>query len=151
MFNLKNRLLKNEAQDAGSAETNDFERIQIATCVILLEVAKSDDSFSSLEKTTLASILKKKFDLSPGAVEELLKIADKKREESIDLWQFTNLINQNYTEEEKKKIVEAAWRIIYADEKLDKYEDHFVHKLARLLQLKHSDLIEAKLKVKYET
>jgi uncharacterized tellurite resistance protein B-like protein len=150
VFNLKKRLLKTNEIDHGSSEKDDFERIQLATCIILLEVAKSDDDFSSIEKTTLTSILKKRFDLSTDAVEELLKIADKKREESIDIWQFTNLINQNYTQEEKKKIVEAAWKIIYADEKLDKYEDHFVHKLAKLLQLKHADLIEAKLKVKYE-
>lgn len=150
MFNLKKRLLKTNEIDHGSPEKDDFERIQVATCIILLEVAKSDDEFSSIEKATLTAILKKKFDLSAEAVEELLEIADKKREESTDIWQFTNLINQNYTEEEKKKIVEAAWKIIYSDEKLDKYEDHFVHKLTKLLQLKHTDLIEAKLKVKYE-
>ncbi len=151
MFNLKKRLLKTSQIDHTTPEKDDFERIQIATCIILLEVAKSDDEFSSIEKTMLAAILKKKFDLSAEAVEELFKIADKKREESIDLWQFTNLINQNYTKEEKKKIIESAWKIIYADERLDKYEDHLVHKLAKLLQLKHKDLIEAKLKVKYET
>jgi uncharacterized tellurite resistance protein B-like protein len=151
MFNLKKSLLKTNQTVSESPDKDDFERIQVATCVILLEVAKSDDEFSSIEKTTLTAILKKRFDLSAEAAEELLKIADKTREESIDVWQFTNLINQNYSTEEKKKIVEAAWKIIYSDEKLDKYEDHFVHKLAKLLQLKHSDLIEAKLKVKYET
>lgn len=151
MFNLRKRLLKTNETIPQRAEKDESERIQIATCVILLEVAKSDDEFSSIEKTTLTAILKKKFDLSSEAIEELLNIAHKKREESIDIWQFTNLINQNYTKKEKKKIVEAAWKIIYSDEKLDKYEDHFVHKLTKLLQLKHKDLIEAKLKVKYET
>ena len=113
-------------------------------------MAKSDDEFSSIEKTTLEVILKKKFDLSSEAVEELIEIAHRKREESVDLWEFTHLVNQNYTKGEKRKIVEGAWRVIYADEKLDAYEDHFVHRLAKLPQLDHSDLIEAKLKVKYE-
>lgn len=149
MFNLKKRLLKIPVEDSTTQEQEEFERIQIATCIILLEVAKSDDEFSSIENTTVTAILKKKFDLSVETVEKLLEIADKKREESIDLWQFTHIINKNYTKEEKKKIVEAVWQIIYADEKLDKYEDHFVHKLAKLLQLKHDDLIEAKLKIKY--
>lgn len=149
MFNLKKRLLKTPESESESFEQDQFERIQIATCIILLEVAKSDADFSSIEKTTLAAILKKKFQLSAEAAEELIEIADRKREESIDLWQYTNLINENYTKEDKKKIVEAVWQIIYADEKLDKYEDHFVHKLAKLLQLRHNDLIEAKLKIKY--
>ncbi len=80
----------------------------------------------------------------------MMEIAKRKREESVDLWEFTNLINQNYSKEEKRKIVEAAWRVIFADRRLHGYEDHFVHKLAKLLQLEHSDLIEAKLKAKYE-
>lgn len=151
MFDLKKILLKTSEIDSVTQLQNEFERIQIATCVILLEVAKSDDEFSSIEKTTVTALLRKQFKLSPDAVEELIEIANQKRDESIDLWQFTNLINRNYTKEEKMKIIEAVWKVIYADRKLDKYEDHFVHKLAKLLQLKHHELIDAKLKVKYNT
>jgi uncharacterized tellurite resistance protein B-like protein len=150
LFKLKNMLTKKPEAVLESQEKDETERLQVATCIILLEVAKSDDEFSSIEKATLKAILKKKFEISAEVVEELMEIASKKREESIDLWQFTNLINQNYTKEEKIKIVESAWRVIYADEKLNGYEDHFVHKLAKLLQLDHSELIETKLKIKYE-
>ena len=149
MFNMKKRLLKIPETDSATQEQDEIERIQIATCIILLEVAKSDDEFSSIEKTTLTAILKKKFKLSAEAAEELMEIADRKREESTDLWEFTNIVNKNYTKEEKIKVVEAVWQIIYADEKLDKYEDHFVHKLSKLIQLDHDDLIEVKLKIKY--
>jgi uncharacterized tellurite resistance protein B-like protein len=150
MFNLKKRLLKKVTADFASQERDESERVQMATCIILLEVAKSDDEFSSIEKATIAAIFKKDFKISKEATEEMMEIAKRKREESIDLWEFTHLINKNYSKEEKKKIVEAAWRVIYADDRLHSYEDHFVHKLAKLLQLRHSDLIEAKLKAKYE-
>lgn len=149
MFNLKKKLLKPSEVEPASQEKEEFERIQIATCIILLEVAKSDDEFSSIEKTTVSAILKKNFKLSAEAAEELIAIAERQRNESIDLWEFTHLINKTYTKEEKRKIVKAVWQIIYVDEKLDKYEDHFVHKLAKLLQLKHNELIEEKLKIKY--
>jgi uncharacterized tellurite resistance protein B-like protein len=150
LFSLKKVLLKGVEVDTESQEQTEAERLQVATCIILLEVAKSDDEFSSIEKATVKAILKKKFDISAEAVEELMKVASRKREESVDLWEFTNLINENYSKEEKKRIVESAWRVIYSDEKLDGYEDYFVHRLAKLLQLDHSDLIEAKLKIKYE-
>ena len=151
VFNLKKVLLKKVEIEKEPQEQAEAERLQVATCIILLEVAKSDDGFSSVEKATVEAILKKKFDISAEAVEELMEVASRERKESVDLWEFTNLINENYSKEEKKRIVESAWRVIYADEKLDSYEDYFVHKLAKLLQLDHSDLIEAKLKVKYET
>ena len=148
MFNLKNRLLQTIPSDSALAEREEFEKLQIATCVILLEVAKTDYEFSSIEKATVSSILKKTFDLPEEAVEELIEISKKKREESVDLWEFANLINENYTREEKIRIIEAAWKIIYADEKLDMYEDHLVHVLQKLLRLDHCELIDAKLKVK---
>jgi len=150
MFNLKKRLLKRVTADLDSQERDESERVQMATCVILLEVARSDDEFSSIEKATIEAIFKKDFEVSDEAIEEMMEIAKRKREESIDIWEFTHLINENYSKEEKKQIVEAAWRVIYADDKLHSYEDHFVHKLAQLLQLRHNDLIEAKLKAKYE-
>ncbi|TET67325.1 MAG: TerB family tellurite resistance protein [Candidatus Aminicenantes bacterium] len=147
MFKLRKRLLEKYEIDSISQERDEFERIQVATCALLLEVAKSDYEFSSIEKTTIEAILKKDFQISTETIEELMEIAKRRREESIDLWEFTHLINENYSKEEKIKVVEAAWKVIYADKKLDRYEDHLVHKLARLLRLRHSDLIEAKLGV----
>jgi uncharacterized tellurite resistance protein B-like protein len=126
-----------------------FDRTHVATCVILLEIAKSDDEFSSVEQETTKAILKHEFAIPEEDIEDLMKIASEKREDSVDLWEFTNLINQEFSEEEKAKIVESAWKVIYADAKLDKYEDHLVHVLAKLLRLDHSDLIDAKLRVLY--
>ncbi|UCC41135.1 MAG: TerB family tellurite resistance protein [Candidatus Aminicenantes bacterium] len=147
MFKLKEVLFKKDIPGSEIQEQDETQRIQIATCVLLLEVAKSDDEFSSIEKTTISAVLKKKFQMSDEAAEELMKIAKGRREESIDLWEFTNLINENYPRERKIRLVEAAWRVIYADRKLDKYEDHLVHKLAKLLRLEHKDMIEAKVRV----
>jgi uncharacterized tellurite resistance protein B-like protein len=126
-----------------------FDRTHVATCVILLEIAKSDDEFSSVEEETTKAILKQEFAIPEEDIEDLMKIAAEKRDDSVDLWEFTNLINQKFSEEEKTKIVESAWKVIYADAKLDKYEDHLVHVLAKLLRLDHSDLIDAKLRVLY--
>jgi uncharacterized tellurite resistance protein B-like protein len=130
-------------------KTEGFDRIQVATCVILLEVAKFDFDFSSIEEETTKAILKHEFNIPDDAIDDLMRISVEKREDSVDLWDFTNVINQNFSREEKMRIIEAAWKIIYADERLDKYEDHYVHVLADLLRLRHDELIKAKLKVLY--
>lgn len=150
LLRLRKILLREGPAIPGFEEKDRRERIQVATCVILLEVAKSNDEFSRVEKTTVAAVLKKRFDLPDEAVGELLDIAKKNREDSVDLWEFTNLINEHYSKGEKREILEEAWRVIYADDKLDMYEDHFIHKLAKLLRLEHRDLIAAKLKIKDE-
>lgn len=149
IINLKNILIKNSPADTDTTGETTLDRVQIATCVVLLEVAKSDYEFSSMEKVTVEMILKKEFQIPDETIEELMEIAKRSREESTDLWEFTTLINKNYSREERIKIIEAAWKVIYADKKLDKYEDHLIHVLARLLRLRHNELIDAKLKVLY--
>ena len=149
MKKWKERLLKSLTDEPVEEQKEKYDRVQIATCVILLEVAKYDYELSSIEKETTKAILKHEFSIPEEAIEDLMKIAEEKREESVDLWEFTNVINQNFSREERMKMMESAWKIIYADEKLDKYEDHYVHVLAGLLRLRHEELIEAKLRVLY--
>lgn len=122
--------------------------IRIATCALLLEMSNIDGEFSALERENIISILKKDFDLSDEYTTTLLEASNEELKGSIDLWQFTNLINQNYSMEEKIRVIETVWDIVYADGKLDKHEDYLIHKLANLLRLTHKQLIEAKLKVK---
>ena len=73
--------------------------------------------------------------------------AEKEWEKSVDLWQFSNLINENYSNEEKVEIIEILWRIVYVDGKMDRYEHYLMKKLKNLLRLSQEQLIEAKLKV----
>jgi len=129
-------------------EEDKGERVLVATCALLLEIANSDDEFSEIERDNIIRILKKDFHLSDEYAYKLMKLSDKERKESIDLWQFTHLINEHYSIEEKINIIEMVWKVIYADGKLDKYEDHLAHKLSNLLRLTHKQMIDAKLKVR---
>jgi uncharacterized tellurite resistance protein B-like protein len=121
--------------------------VRIATCALLLEMANIDGKFSELEKESILEVLKNKYDLSVEHAAALMKAAEEELEKSIDLWQFAKRINENYSTEEKIKIIETVWHLIYTDGVLDKHEDYLVHKLAKLLRLSHEQLIDAKLKV----
>ncbi|MCJ7540476.1 MAG: TerB family tellurite resistance protein, partial [Desulfobacterales bacterium] len=81
----------------------------------------------------------------------LIAEAEKQLEESVDLWQFARLINENYSNEEKMEIIETLWRIVYVDGKMDQYEHYLMNKLKNLLRVSHNQLIDAKLKVKHSS
>ena len=121
-------------------------RIMVATAAILLEVANIDEEFSTDERERILAILKERFHLEDDYIAELVELSDQQRKNTIDLWHFTNIINQAYDAKEKEQIIESIWQVIYADGKLDKYEDHIVHKLSSLLHIPHSKMIQAKLK-----
>ena len=60
-----------------------FDDMTLATCVLLIEVSKSDDNFDEQENNKIISILKDKFNLDDSQIDILLEIADNKNQEMI--------------------------------------------------------------------
>lgn len=129
------------AEQNGSKES---KKVSIATCALLLEMAHADDQFSKDELKKIIAILHSQFNLDDQDANEIIALAEEERKESLDLWQFTNLINENYSKEDKQKVVELLWKVIYTDGKVDKYEEYLIRRLTFLLNLEHKDMIEAK-------
>lgn len=123
--------------------------IRVATCALLVEIARIDETFTAEEMETILAILKAKYGLSKEHADALIAEAERELHESVDLWQFAKLINENYTNDEKIDIIETLWRIVYVDGKMDRYEHYLMNKMKNLLRLSHDQLIAAKLKVLY--
>ncbi len=123
-------------------------KLKVSTCVILLEAATADSNFSAQEQEKIIQILKSKFQMDDRSVKELIDKSTAERENSTDLWYFTNLINENLDNEEKYNLMELVWEVIYSDGTLDKFENYIAHKLLSMLNLEHSRYIELKMKVK---
>ena len=135
-----------EKVETRGAEKSDHD-IRVATCALFVELARIDEEFSPAELEAILSILNEKYGLSKDHAQTLLAETEKELEKSVDLWQFSNRINLNYSMVEKLEIVEMLWRIVYVDGKMDQYEHYLMNKLKNLLRLSHHQLIDAKLKV----
>lgn len=147
MFALIKKIIGGGA--AGQGRGNGVEdNIHFAAAVLLLEAAHVDDECTGEEMAHVIHTLRSEFKLAPQYVEELVALAGAERDKALDLWQFTNQMNQHYSLAEKMTVMEAVWRIIFADGRLEAHEDHFAHKLANLLRLTHKQLIEAKLQAR---
>jgi len=131
----------------GRNRTQDLD-IRVAVCALFLEMAYIDGEFSDSEQEEMIGLFKKHYHLSDEHVAELVEASEQELAGSIDLWQFTNLVNQNYSRPEKIQIIEMVWQVVYADKKLDQHEDYLIHKLSKLLRLTHKELIDAKLRAK---
>ena len=121
--------------------------VRIATCALFLEMARIDGEFTQEEMETVLSIMKEKYGLSSEHADALVADADKELEDSVDLWQFARLINENYSIDEKMEIIETLWQMVYVDGKMDEYEHYLMSKLKNLLRLSHDQVIGAKKKV----
>ena len=148
MIHLLKKIFDRNAETVpGGDPKESLHDIRIATCALFLEMAHIDDEFSDAEREHIIVTLKKDYDLSDEHADELIRASEDELKDSIDLWRFTNLINSNYSINEKIQIIELVWKIAYTDGRLDKHEDYLVHKLAELLRLSHKQLIDAKLKI----
>jgi uncharacterized tellurite resistance protein B-like protein len=147
MIGILKSFFTNEATNISAANIHQPHRLHVATCAILLEMAKIDGEFNDSERQGIISIFKNKYDLTDDEISALIEASEEELERSIDLWQFTKQINKNYTPDEKIGIIEIIWQVAYADGRLDKHEDYLIHKLSAILNISHKHLIDAKLKV----
>jgi len=144
---LKQVFRKRNADFAGAEKKDSAHRMRVAACALFLEMARIDEVFTSDEMDTILAILKEKYGLSAEHASALVAEADRELDESVDLWQFAGLINQNYSVDEKIEIIETLWRMVFVDGKMDQYEHYLMNKLKNLLRLSQKQLIDAKLKV----
>ena len=146
---VKRFFSKTKVNNSNTEKQNTVHDLCVATCALFVEMARIDGTFTQAELETILSILKEKYGLSGEHADALIEEADKKRDQSVDLWQFARLINENYSTDEKIEVVENLWQIVYVDGKMEQYEHYLMNKLKNLLRLSHNQLIDAKLKVKY--
>ncbi len=130
--------------DDGQASEHD---VRVAVCALFVEMARIDRKFTPAEMEMIISILKDKYGLSGEHADALIAEADRELEQSVDLWQFARLINENYSTAEKIAIIEILWQMVFVDGKMDEYEHYLMNKVKNLLRLSHDQLIDAKLKV----
>ncbi len=119
---------------------------RLAVTILLLEASFVDGECSPAELTKVKVAIRRQFSLTDNEAEKLIGQARQERQETVDLWQFSNQINQDFSEAQKIQIMETAWQIFYADRILDSDEDQYAHTMAKLLRLSHEQLIAAKLK-----
>ena len=152
MINFLKELINKKDPDGTSPNnySDNNKRVQIATCALFIEVANSDDEFSDDEKKLIFDLMKNQYNLSKEEMHELIDLSHEQIQESVSLYEFTDIINKNFDSEEKFSVLKNLWRLILIDGKLDKHEEYFVRKISNNLNLEHRDLIAAKMDVKNE-
>ena len=120
--------------------------IQLATASLLIEISRSDSTMQTEELDLIQKRIETMFEISPEEARELFLKANDKVEDSVSLYEFTRVLNDNLSREERVHIIELLWQVAFADSVLDKYEEYYVRKIADLLYVSQQDYIKAKHK-----
>ena len=119
--------------------------IQLAAAALLIELSRADYKREPVEQAAVETALQKRFDLSEEQLNQLIELAEEENQEATSLYQFTSLIKDNYSMEQRFELVKMLWQVAVADGEISKYEDHLIRKIAELIYLPHSEFIRAKL------
>jgi uncharacterized tellurite resistance protein B-like protein len=128
----------------GESATPLPHRLQLASAALMVEVLHADDTVLTVEENELRKILEQRFELSQAEVNALIELAHDEKHAATDYYAFTSLLNEHYSQQQKIDLVEDLWRLAFADDRLDRYEEHLLRRLAELLHVPHTDFIRTK-------
>jgi uncharacterized tellurite resistance protein B-like protein len=127
-----------------STETD--KNFLVKTCALLIHAAKIDENYTENEEDIIKKTL-----LELGTKEETISqtIKDAKsiEENSNQILDFTREV-KNLPENDKIKIIEALWSIIYSNNEADIYETNLMRRLAGLLYIDSSTMGDIKDRIK---
>ena len=124
---------------------NNHPSIMAVAC-LLIHSAKIDENYTDKEEEIIKKTLKE-LGVEDENISKTIEEAKKIEENSNQILDFTKEV-KNLPEQDKIKIVEALWSIIYSNKDADIYETNLMRRLAGLLYIDNKTMGDIKEKIK---
>ena len=118
----------------------------ILLTALLIHAAKIDENYTNAEKEIIKKAIINLNITESDKVEELIKQAEKKEQDSNQIIDFTKEIKKNPMDY-RIKIIEILWKIVYSDGTSDGYESNLIRRVCGLLYVSDKDSGAIKLKI----
>ena len=115
-------------------------------CALLIHAAKIDESYTDKEEEIIKKTLNE-LGVKDENISKKIEEAKIIEENSNQILDFTREV-KNLPEQDKIKIVEALWSIIYSNKDADIYETNLMRRLAGLLYIDNKTMGDIKEKIK---
>ena len=122
------------------------DNLYINIGALLIHVAKIDENYSEQERKIIKKTLLE-LGLKNEELDNIFKKSEEVEKNSNQILEFTKEV-KNKDQEFKIKIVEALWKIIYADKVSDIYETSLMRRLTGLIYLDSKIAGDIKEKIK---
>ena len=116
------------------------DAVAIAACALLLEMAHADEVLDENERARILRAVREDLGVPAADVDEVVRLAEEERRESVDLYQFTKLVAEKFSREQRLRLIEVIWGIVYADGKLTAVENQLARRIAELLGFQHPEV-----------
>ena len=115
---------------------------------LLIHAAKIDENYTEKEREIIRKTIVE-LDSKDNNIDEVLLKAEEIEKNSNQILDFTKEV-KNMREDDKIKIIETLWRIIYSNKEADIYETNLMRRLSGLLYIDSKIMGDIKLKIENE-
>lgn len=137
----------NKFQGGASGEADAHQRrVRLATAALLIEVTRADAVVDEIEQRRVQELLQARTGLEGEALAQLVAEADAAVDHAVSLVDFSRVLVEALSVEERGEVIDLLWEVAYADGRVDRYEDYYVRKLADLLYVSHARFVQGKLR-----
>ena len=110
-------------------------------------LAKSDQDVANIEIDTIRSAALS-LGLAPDQLDKTLAEAEQMADKATSVYEFTQGMSEHMPYEWRVELIELLWQVAYADERIDKYEEHLIRRVCDLLYVSHSEFIKRRNSVR---
>ena len=111
------------------------EQIDLIAC-LLIEVAKSDDSFDESELIKIKDILRRNKAYSDDKqIDDIIDKALDDTTNSVEMYSLTKEIRDTFDHEQILELFQFMWEIILVDNEIDDFETGLIRKVSGLFHI----------------
>jgi len=124
-----------------------FESLETSVATLLIHAARLDENYSQNEKLTINKCLVQLGFRENNKVEKLIDRCETLEKESNQILHLTQEIKKlKYTD--RLKIIEVLVEVVYADGKMDEFEDNLIRRVCGLVYVENADVGTIKENIK---
>ena len=135
------------ATEEGSSAITDHQ-LQAAATVLMLSVVRADRSSRQDEHRALEEAVVRALDLDRETAAVVVRAAEDTMARGASFAAILQKLEAGCSVGQKRRLVEALWRIAFADAELAGQEEYLVRKIAGHLNLATADLVETKIRAR---
>tara|TARA_Y100000590_G_scaffold74818_1_gene82663 strand:- start:209 stop:622 length:414 start_codon:yes stop_codon:yes gene_type:complete len=127
---------------------NNYKDEILAATALLLSISKADEKIDDNETQLIQDIIVDFFEINIEDSINVIEISLDMLNESTDIYEFGKTLNNYFSYTDKVDFICCTFEVAYADQILHFREEHFIKKISNILNVEHSDLINAKAEIK---
>lgn len=118
--------------------------LHVATAVILFEMAGRDEKIHPTEADAIVNTMTEQFQLDSEEVPDIMKVATASLKEKGKIDIFVNILNENFNDSQRQKVLAMIWAVVIADGQIDKFEERFAKQMQNRFKLSDEMAAEAR-------